>query len=170
MLCLHRNQHSIRRNKRCHGDDAQRGHTVDQAVVIFILKRLQCLFHDFFVRHNIYKAHFHIRQTNIGGNEIYLFFMVNYHFWRLFVLDNRFHYVADCCAVFGALIAEIAAQITLRVGVHQQHLVAHSRQCCAEVYGGGRFTHAAFLVCNCNSFHVPLLYRSMLISLRAASR
>ena len=26
MLCLHRNQHSIRRNKRCHGDDAQRGH------------------------------------------------------------------------------------------------------------------------------------------------
>ena len=42
--------------------------------------------------------------------------------------------------------------------------------CCAEVYCGGRFAHTAFLVCNCNSFHVPLLYRSMLISLRAASR
>ena len=50
------------------------------------------------------------------------------------------------------------------------HDAGHSRQCCAEVYCGGRFAHTAFLVCNCNSFHVPLLYRSMLISLRAASR
>ena len=91
MLRLHRNQHPVSRNKRCYGDDAQRGHTVDQAVVIFILKRLQCLFHDFLVRHNVYKAHFHIGQTNVGRNEIHLFFMVNYHFWRLFVLDNRFH-------------------------------------------------------------------------------
>ena len=91
MLRLHRNQHPVSRNKRCYGDDAQRGHTVDQAVVVFILERLQCLFHDFFVRHNVYKAHFHIGQTNVGRNEIHLFFMVNYHFWRLFVLDNRFH-------------------------------------------------------------------------------
>ena len=37
MLRLHRNQHPVSRNKRCYGDDAQRGHTVDQAVVIFIL-------------------------------------------------------------------------------------------------------------------------------------
>ena len=47
MLRLHRNQHPISRNKRCYGDDAQRGHTVNQAVVVFILERLQCLFHDF---------------------------------------------------------------------------------------------------------------------------
>ena len=45
----------------------------------------------FLVRHNIYKAHFHIGQPNVGRNEIHLFFMVNYHFWRIFVLDNRFH-------------------------------------------------------------------------------
>ena len=37
MLRLHRNHHPVSRNKRCYGDAAQRGHTVDQAEVEFIL-------------------------------------------------------------------------------------------------------------------------------------
>jgi hypothetical protein len=42
--------------------------------------------------------------------------------------------------------------VALRVQIHDQHLFAQRRNARRQVYGGGRLTDAAFLVCNCNYF------------------
>ena len=85
MLCLHRDQHPVSSHKRSHRKDTQRWHTVDQAVIVFVLERLQSLRHNALVRHYIDHPNFHIRQSNVRRNKIHLFFMVHHHLRCRFV-------------------------------------------------------------------------------------
>src|SRR5882724_13548342 len=93
---------------------------------------------------------FHPRHFQIGGAQIH--FTWNHR--KIFV-SRRFYFFEKIsfaeqntirARAFDFFQTNAASRIRLRVEIEQQHALAKRSKACREIYGGGGFSHATFLV------------------------
>ncbi len=82
VLWLDWDQHLIYRRKGIDGQHAQRGLAVNQDVGVIVLVRPQHLFEHDFPAHGIDQGYLHTRQSNVGGEQVNTFWMVQDTFTR----------------------------------------------------------------------------------------
>ena len=76
VLRLHRNQGSVCRRQCVDGEHPQRGHTVQQDIIVLPLSPLQHLFQHLFPVHTVHKSHFQPCQFDVGRNQVNTLSMV----------------------------------------------------------------------------------------------
>ena len=76
VLRLHRNQGSVCRRQCVDGEHPQRGHTVQQDIIILPLCPLQHLFEHLFPVHAVHEGNFQPCQFDVGRNQVNALCMV----------------------------------------------------------------------------------------------
>ena len=159
VLALDWDEHGVRRRQAVHGQESQRGWTVQQDVVVLIGDPIQG---D--LQPGLPGEHAH--QLHLGPREIHRR-RRNPH-----IADRAFHShrihggtvletIVDRPGEAGLVDAEAARRIPLGVHIHKQHPLPQGRQAGCEVDRGGRLPHAALLVDDSYSqAHAPYTYHS----------
>ena len=73
VLRLHRYDNAVRRGECVDRQHAQRGHAVQQDVVVLLFYRVQILLEDLFAAHGVDQRCLHAGQRDIGGNKVNAF-------------------------------------------------------------------------------------------------
>ena len=155
ILPLHRNDNAVRRGQCVDGQHSQRGHTVDDGVVIGRCHRGQILPQHRFPAHDVYQRHLQSRQLNVGGDKINPGRMVQNPLAGCdgFLVDGLCHQVGQCGRKLVRLPpAQHLGEIALGVGVHQQDFLALLGKADTQAGSCGGFPYAALLICQCDGF------------------
>lgn len=161
-LRLHRDNNFIGGGQRIGQQQANRGGTVNQTVVVLIVVLLQAGFQKYLAAHHRAHGQFKARQPQIGRDKIHPCgsllasglvdtLPISY---RLFAGGLHQQLRNGLVKVLFRWDTAVAGKIALRVKVHHQDAVALLGQGNAEVIRCGRFPRAALLVCDCDCFHL----------------
>ena len=75
-MCLHGNQRGVSRGQSVDGEHPQRGHTVQQDIIVLPLCPVQHLFEHFLPVHAVYQSHLQSCQFDVGRDKVYALCMV----------------------------------------------------------------------------------------------
>ena len=153
---LHRDNHAVRRTQCVQRQHTQRGHTVDEGIVVTILHGGQKLPHDRFTAHGIDQRDLQRRQLDICRQQINAGIVMQDTLsgtdWL--VGDDLAHQVGQGG---GKLVrlgpSQHLRQVPLGVCVHQKDFFTLPRKTNGKAGGCGSLADAAFLVCKGDSFH-----------------
>lgn len=161
-LRLHRDNNFIGGGQRIGQQQANRGGTVDQTVVVQIVVLLQAGFQKHLAAHHRAHGQLKARQPQIGRDKIHPCgsllasglvdtLPISY---RLFAGGLHQQLRNGLVKVLFRWDTAVAGKIALRVKVHHQDAVALLSQGNAEVIRCGRFPRTALLICDCDCFHL----------------
>ena len=151
ILCLHRNQCGICRCQRIDRQHTERGSAVNQNIVVLAFCAFQHLFHHFLPAHGIHQSHFQSGQFDVGRDKVNALRMVQNPFagWNTLVVHGFLHKSGECSGqCIRVLPAHTDSKRTLWVSVHKQNFLALHCKPYAQIFTGGGFARAAFLVDN----------------------
>ena len=153
-MCLNRNQCGISCRQSIDGERPQRGHTVQQNIIVLPFCPIQHLFERFLTVHAVYQSHLQSCQFDVGRDEVYALCMVKDAFTELdrLVVHCLLHQRRQRGGQFVRLLpAHADGKTALRVSVHKQNFLALHCQPNTQIFTGSAFSDTAFLVCDCDN-------------------
>ncbi|MPM84036.1 hypothetical protein SDC9_131107 [bioreactor metagenome] len=116
-----------------------------------MLGRVQRALEHLLARKNIDEFHLRSRQGNMCRQE---FERIDHRVLGCVVHGNFVdQYVVNGSVGAFLFESETARAVSLWIGIDQQHTLSFFRQTGAQIYGGRRFAHAAFLIGYRHNFH-----------------
>lgn len=120
-------------------------------IVVLAFCAFQHLFHHFLPAHGIHQSHFQSGQFDVGRDKVNALRMVQNPFagWNTLVVHGFLHKSGECSGqCIRVLPAHTDSKRTLWVSVHKQNFLALHCKPYAQIFTGGGFARAAFLVDN----------------------
>ncbi len=147
--CFHRDKHIICRHKGIYGNHPQRGHTINQNIVVPLPHFLQELAHYCLPAHDVHKRSFQSGKFNICRDKVNPLFMADDAFSRpgLLVIDDLLQNVHQCHIQLVRLRnTQAYRKAALRIGLHQQNLFPRPGKPDSQIDAGCCLPHSPFLV------------------------
>src|SRR6185503_12291312 len=149
VLALNRDDDAVSRGQHVQREQAERRRTVDDHIAVLIADRLNRIAHARFARAQIDELQFGADQILRSRDDVEIrkVHVRKSRGSQRRAVDDRF---VERAANAIALDSDAARRIALRVRVDEQRLALGDREGGREVYGGRRFSNAAFLIGNRN--------------------
>ena len=142
ILALYWDEHAVRRAEGVERQQLQRGRAVDEDVVIGRAQRLERVFQLVFALFHADELDGRTGQLRAGRDDVAVVRVDD----GLLGADAVENEVVGCVGGLTLVHAEAGGRVGLRIEVTQQHPRAGRGQRRRQVYGSGRFSHAALLI------------------------